>query len=50
MLAYIAVVYAFIADVFVFDTSFTAIEVVGVCVVAAFMFSIIVKNLYFKSK
>lgn len=48
MLAYIAVVYAFIADVFVFNTSFTAIEVSGVCVVAVFMFSIVLRSLYVK--
>ena len=48
MLTYITLIYAFLADIFVFHTSFSAVEVTGVCIVAIFMFSIIVRNLYVK--
>lgn len=50
MVAYCAVVYSFIADVFVFDISFTGLEVAGVSVVAFFMFSIIFKGIYCKDR
>jgi drug/metabolite transporter (DMT)-like permease len=50
LISYTALVYAFVADLFVFQETFTLLEVLGVFVVAFFMFLVVCRNIYNKNK